>query len=158
MKSVRPVSRTLSWRLVFGFVLMTGCGGVDPNLPKCAPVKGVVTYNGKPIDMGVIIFFPQDVDGAINAASGIREGGHYELATYDTDGFDGAAIGTHTVQIDAYDANNVNQAPGRYADRFTTPLTYEVKPGENIYNIELTDEDDAPTGEQVNFPGSAPGS
>jgi hypothetical protein len=151
MKSMSPVSRTFSSCLVFAFVLMTGCGGVDPSLPKVAPVKGIVTYQGKPIDMGVIIFFPQDITGAKNAASAIRTGGVYELSTYgDANNPDGAAIGPHKVQIDAYDGNTANQAPGRYADRNTTPLTYEVKPGENIYNIELTDEDDAPTGEAVN--------
>ena len=50
--------------------LVSGCSR-DSNQPRSAPVEGTVTYNGKPIDMGVIYFFSQEVDNARNGASQI---------------------------------------------------------------------------------------
>ena len=126
--------------------LVSGCSR-DSNQPRTASVEGTVTYNGKPIDMGVIYFFSQEVDNARNGASQIRKGGVFNISTYGDE--DGAVIGTHKVQIDAYDKNNVNRAPTRYANVTTTPLTYEVKAGGNVFHIELTDEEDIPTGQPM---------
>ena len=70
-----------------------GCGGsTDPAAPvSTVPVKGTVTYQGKPLTGGTIKFEPE---GAGREAYGqIKPDGTYVLSTYKPD--DGAVLGPH---------------------------------------------------------------
>jgi hypothetical protein len=83
-------------RLTPGFALValaytqTGCGD---KLPKTAPVSGAITYKGKAVPQGSIMFQPEDG----TAATGQIKDGHYVLKTF-RDG-DGAILGKHTVTV-----------------------------------------------------------
>jgi hypothetical protein len=68
-------------------------GGCADKGPKTAPVQGTVTYNGKPVPHGTIMFQPADGPAAV---AQIREGA-YQLKTF-TDG-DGAVPGRHKVTV-----------------------------------------------------------
>jgi hypothetical protein len=60
--------------LVPALVLAGGCGGI-----KRVPVKGKVTYNGKPIEEGEIRFIPLRTDVGPASGSSIKNG-DYECA------------------------------------------------------------------------------
>ena len=67
-----------------------GCGG-----PVMAPVKGVVTVNGKPVEGAEVCFKVKD---ASQASVGLtNDKGEYELTTFNTN--DGAIVGENLVAI-----------------------------------------------------------
>jgi len=72
------------------FLFAAGCGD---NSPKTAPVKGTVTYKGKPVPQGSIMFQPEE--GA--AATAQIKDGQYVLKTFRD--ADGAVLGTHKVTV-----------------------------------------------------------
>jgi hypothetical protein len=77
-----------------GLVVVFGCA--DPTgLAKRYPVSGTVTYNGKPVEKGVINFISTAADG--RAASGDITNGKYSLTTA-TAG-DGAFPGSYKVTV-----------------------------------------------------------
>ena len=73
-----------------------GCGS-DPShyVGQTVPVKGKVTYKGKPLTEGQIIFEPDA--GGREAHGSIQPDGTFELTTF-TKG-DGAVTGTHRVAV-----------------------------------------------------------
>jgi hypothetical protein len=72
------------------FLFLAGCS--DGRL-KTAPVKGTVTYNGKPVPQGSIMFQPEQGP----AATANIKNGSYSLKTYRND--DGAVLGKHKVTV-----------------------------------------------------------
>src|SRR5262245_59804194 len=99
-------------------------------------VTGVVTFGGKPVPPGTVMFVP--VESGPPAYRDIGPDGRYQLSTY-TPG-DGAVVGTHKVMITALEqlppelANNPNRLPKmivpiKYGDTNTSGLTFEVKAG-----------------------------
>lgn len=54
------------------FLLLSGCGGVS-DAPETATVKGTVTFDGKPLPEGSIVFDPADGNGG-SSAGGIKDG------------------------------------------------------------------------------------
>jgi hypothetical protein len=140
--------RTPCWALALAVVLAAGCGGGGRE--GVVPVSGRVTYDGKPVPEGRILFYP--VDGRRMAIGSIDERGHYALTTFDDR--DGAYPGKHIVVIDA--AREVGSspksvaeevgsappkfirlAPEKYADRSTSGLEAEVKNQENTINFDI---------------------
>ena len=124
--------------------VISGCG--KKGGLETAPVSGKVTYRGKPLTTGTVMFVP----GEGPAATGeINSAGVYKLTTY-TSG-DGAVIGKHKVTITALqgmgDALPEQRSPtppplipAKYLNDGTSGLTAEVKPGtNNEVNFELTD-------------------
>jgi hypothetical protein len=71
-------------------LVLAGCS--DGRL-KTAPVKGTVTYNGKPVPQGSIMFQPEQ--GPVATAN--IKNGSYSLKTYRND--DGAILGKHKVTV-----------------------------------------------------------
>ena len=70
-------------------LLAAGCGG--PSRPETVPVSGRVTYQGKPVPMGQIMFYP---DQGRPATGAIDADGNYRLTTFTTaDGARRATIG-----------------------------------------------------------------
>ncbi len=75
-------------RSVFGWLccvlLCLGCsGGSDKskaNRPQTAIAKGVVTYNGKPLDDALIVFVPEANDGTAASAVTDSSGGFSMMA------------------------------------------------------------------------------
>jgi len=134
-------------------ILASGCG---KGLPATAPVKGKITWNGKPVECGSITFYPEKGRPATGI---IQPDGSYRLSTF-KDG-DGALLGKHKVTILATRISN--QAvpksfeeevrglgkfdpqqsavkwlvPEHYSRPETTPLTAEVFKGRNEINFAL---------------------
>jgi hypothetical protein len=140
---------------------VAGCGGEKAS--ERAKVHGKVTYKGKPMTFGSVLFMPVETpkDGPMEPASGtIGADGTYELTSPEG----GAVLGEHKVivyaveptapaaaaQPSAKDALSAapaqanmkslkNLIPNKYAAPDTTPLTRKVEAGENTIDLELTD-------------------
>jgi hypothetical protein len=121
--------------------LASGCRGADS--PRTYPVKGKVTYNGKPVPNGTITF----VSASGQAATGeIRPDGSYELKTFRRG--DGAVPGEHKVVIVAMEdtASKLPEQrggtpppiiPDKYTSVATTDLRAEVKAEPNTIDFTL---------------------
>jgi hypothetical protein len=113
---------------------------------ETAPVSGKVTYRGKAVPTGTVMFVP----GEGPAATGeIGSDGSYKLMTYAAG--DGAVIGTHKVTITALqgmgdvlpeqrNATPPPLVPAKYLNGETSGLVAEVKPKtKNEVNFDLKD-------------------
>jgi len=144
----------------FCLVCLIGCGQEYPNLH---PVTGTVTFDGQPVPLGIITFYPKD--GSRPATGTLGEDGSYRIITYDD--VPGAVGGRHTVTIDATSeemdhsedglaGKTTSVAPSmieiaqrirserlvplKYSRRDTSPLTAVVKPDKNVIDFDLTDD------------------
>lgn len=135
--------RVCRFALVFGsciLVLATGCSSSgEPTYP----VKGKVTYKGKPLTSGSVMFAPLTGPPAMGI---IDAEGNYTLGTY-SDG-DGAVAGPHKVAIVCLDDTGdalPEQAsgtpepkiPAKYISAETSGLKAEVAKGSNEHNFDL---------------------
>jgi len=138
--AVRPCLALIAVPLVLS---LSGCGGND--VPETAGVTGVVLYKGQPVDGAVVTFSPQEG----NPGTG-RTGsdGRFVLTTYNAE--DGAVPGKHTVTVQLFpdgglpgmevESTGVTGIPNKYADPEASPLSREVKAGEeNDFTLELED-------------------
>jgi hypothetical protein len=82
---------TLGWALIA--VSLGGCGDRGP---QRVIVSGRVTYNGKPISSGVILFVPLPSCPVPSAAAEITDG------KYRVDARGGVPVGTHKIKIEGY--------------------------------------------------------
>jgi hypothetical protein len=83
-----------------------GCGGTDPAKPPLGKVHGYVTYGGKPVTSGSVIFTPVAGTGGGTgqvATGQLGSDGSYSLTTFDEG--DGAILGQHAVTVDAREGN-----------------------------------------------------
>jgi hypothetical protein len=122
---------------LLGVLSLAGCSGEKP---LTTPVRGTVTYKGKPLSAGIISFYALKVDPGLpnrTPQGSIDASGHYSLSTIRLD--DGAVPGDYAVTvfippppapIDEYSkatANpNVALIPSVYADHLRTPLKATV--------------------------------
>lgn len=145
----RPIRR-LPYALLataLASVFAAGCGGTTG---KAA--SGTVTWDGTPLDQGMIEFVPTQA-GALPAGAVIRDG-HYSLP-----GSSGLAPGTYQVRIHSRpgfdagpgnapeiglgDPNATERLPERYND--ATTLSAEVTSGgSNTFDFELSGARPAP--------------
>ena len=137
------VTRTLVL-LSLAAVVMTGCS--KKGALETAPVSGKVTYRGKAVPTGTVMFVPDEGPAATGE---IDSSGSYKLTTYSTD--DGAVIGKHKVTITALqgmgDALPEQRSPtppplvpAKYLSGETSGLVAEVKAGtNNEVNFDLSD-------------------
>jgi hypothetical protein len=130
-------------------LLSAGCGS---GRPPTAFVNGRVTYQGSPVVEGTIVFQPEYGRPAMSL---LAPDGSYALRTFDL--CDGALLGRHRVTIEARRIS-VTRVPGGaagesvgaygppkvewlvpeiYSRLETTPLTAEVKPGNNAIDFKL---------------------
>jgi len=120
---------------------LAGCSGDHLE----SDVTGKVTLDGKAIGPGIIIFAPVGAHG--NPATGpIESDGSYSLKTSRTPGL---KAGKYQVGVSVRELN-LNAKPGdrlppgkllipdKYESSDTSGLAYEVIPGSNTFNIELT--------------------
>jgi hypothetical protein len=146
--------------------LVAGCE--QSNRPATYPVRGTVTYRGKPVAGASVAFL---APGAPRLAVGTTDdAGRFSLTTYEQD--DGAVLGTHVVTVqklamqpgpsyDVPDGKIDNAAieramqeaalrveaaekagselPAKYASHNTSELRLEVVESENDFKIELAD-------------------
>jgi hypothetical protein len=95
------------------------------------PVKGTVTYKGKALTQGEVVFEPES--GGREAHGTIQPDGSFELTTYGPG--DGAVIGTHRVAVTGT-ARKVN-VPARYRNVSASKVEVEVSEGRADYAIDL---------------------
>jgi hypothetical protein len=126
--------------LLFGFGALAGCSNGRP----VARVSGVVTYGGKPVPHGTVLFMP--ADSGPPAYGNLDADGHYTLSTYSHG--DGAVLGKHSVRITAREPltpemlNNAaitpkQLVPSKYGDPRTSNLTAEVEKRDNQIDFTL---------------------
>lgn len=128
------------------------CAGCGPGRPATATVQGKVTYQGKPVVEGTIVFYPEKGRPATGT---LAPDGSYRLTTFDAN--DGAMLGPHRVTIEARritptmipagdDPESAGAhgppkvewlLPEKYAGRDSSPLTAEVKPGRNDIDFDI---------------------
>lgn len=125
--------------------MLLGCSGNAG--PQAFPVQGTITYDGKPLSRGTIIFNP--VDETLPASRGeIQADGTYVLSL-SREG-DGAVAGEHRVIVNSstevksgLEVNDPNYElprpliPPKYSSLSTTPLSETVKAEPNTIDIEL---------------------
>lgn len=124
---------------------IAGCGG---SRIETAAVSGTVTYDGKPVTEGTVLFQPEKGPGATGS---LDAQGHYVLRTKKL--ADGAPLGKNTVvilppttlggpdsptpgQLIKRDFPNI---PEKYRRAETSGLVREVNPGNNTFDFEIKD-------------------
>ena len=113
-----------------------------------APVEGVVTLDGEPLPAGRITFWPA---GGRSGSGWIAEDGRFVIGTFQPD--DGALVGRHRVSVTpAVQAEGQpdfdqdpppsgwprSKIPVRYSNPDSSGLAFDVKPGVNRFEIDLT--------------------
>ncbi len=134
-----------AWLVIF-VAGMVAAGCSKQGKMETAPVSGKVTYRGKAVPTGTVMFVP----GEGPAATGeIGSDGSYKLTTFSPG--DGAVIGTHKVTITALQgmgdalpeqrsATPPPLVPAKYLNGETSGLVAEVKPKtKNEVNFDLKD-------------------
>jgi hypothetical protein len=127
--------------------LLLGCG----SSPELAPAGGKVSYKGKPLAFGTVVF--QHELGGQPSQADIQPDGSFVMGTFEAG--DGARIGPNRVAIYCYESQDPARAaarkageqtlgrlliPQRYAMFNTSGITVEVKPEANEpFVFELTD-------------------
>jgi hypothetical protein len=86
--------------LALGLLAATGCGGGDGL--EMFPVRGEVTYKGKPLVRGIVNYLPSS-PGARPASGSIQPDGTFVLTTQARD--DGAVRGTYDIVVHSYEDN-----------------------------------------------------
>lgn len=110
-------------------------GIVAPLVAGCetryATVKGRVTLDGRPLKGATVGFYPDQGRGSHGETDA---DGRYELR-YTTKKA-GVPPGNCVVRITTADANTPEKLPARYHEK--SELAEEVKPGDNVFDFDLT--------------------
>jgi hypothetical protein len=130
---------------VLGLFLIAGCNASS----KVAAVSGIVTLDGQPLANAAVSFQPTGND-RLNPGPGstglTNDKGEYTLEV--TGRGHGAIVGLHRVEISCIEVGGTNRpqedprtkprdrVPPEY--NFRSKLTFEVKPGKNTANFDLT--------------------
>ena len=129
---------------------LLGAAGCGPSLPETVPVRGKVTWKGRPLGDGTVVFQPQPGQIAEGlperpATGYLRPDGTFELTTFRAG--DGAVPGVYGVAIHSYlsepaaseddehPSEYVWRIPPRYGDPSQTGLTVEVPAGEEVVEV-----------------------
>jgi hypothetical protein len=113
--------------------LCWGCGtSGGPDGSMLVPVKGKVTYKGKPLTDGTITFEPDDFGRP--AHGNIQPDGTFVLTTY-KDG-DGAVRGQHRIAVSA-SAKRGQNVPLKLRDPNSSKVVVEVSEGKTEYEVDL---------------------
>ena len=127
-------------------LVLAGCGEGESDAPQLGTVTGTVTSGGQPVVGATVTFLPDSASGTVGPAStgSTDESGKYSLTG---SGDAGAVVGTHKVSIacpmitssasgEAPPAGACN-LPAEVSSIDTTPLTREVKAGDNTIDFDL---------------------
>jgi hypothetical protein len=111
-----------------------GCGSGGATAPGLIPVKGKVTYKGKPVTKGHVKFEP---DGYGRAASGeLQSDGTYSLGTHK--GGDGVVAGHHRVAIVILEKSLAkDRSLNKYATPNSSGLTADVDSDHTEFPFDL---------------------
>jgi len=152
--SHRKLFAAVTSALLCAVLLAPGCG---PSLPETVPVRGKVTWRGKPLGDGTVVFQPQPgkiAEGLpVRPATGhLRPDGTFELTTFRAG--DGAVPGVYGVAIHSYlsepaasdddehPSQYVWRIPSRYGDPAQSGFEVEVPPGGQPVEVALEVQDE----------------
>lgn len=109
-----------------------GCGSQEGTyVGATVPVKGTVTYKGKPLSSGEVVFEPDS--GGREAHGAIGADGTFELTTYNKG--DGAVPGTHRVAVTG--TSKKDNVPVKFKHVSSSKFEVEVSEGKGEYPIDL---------------------
>ena len=138
--------------------VLAGCGSEEP----VATVHGTVKRNGKPLDNCLVTFLPDGPQGEETRvhSNGLTDGqGKYELRRDDQR--PGTSLGAHRVVVQDLSVSTGVQrrdhgtvdmeesgpdpprkpqrsrVPGKYTSATSTPLRFEIKPGDQMIDVEI---------------------
>jgi hypothetical protein len=109
---------------------LSGCGQSEAVIPATLPVKGKVSFKGKPLNAGSIVFEP--TDSGKDAYGKIQPDGSFELTTYKEN--DGAVAGTHRVYVTGLAKNAI---PLKFTHASSSKVEVEVGESTTDYPIDL---------------------
>jgi hypothetical protein len=138
---MRTIVLRIGWLLTLT-LLSSGCGeGVRFPL---APVTGKVTYQGKPLVRGTVVFMPEEGTPGSQAIGNIQPDGTFTMMTANVSG---AAIGKHKVTVHSRREHTAEESaqlkippsliPEKYGKEAESGLAFEVQKGSNEYPIDL---------------------
>jgi hypothetical protein len=117
---------------VLALSLCWGCGSSEgPYVGTTVPVKGKITYKGKPLTQGQITLEPESAGR--EAHGSIQPDGSFELSTYKQG--DGAVPGTHRVSVTG--TSKKDKLPAKYQSLGSSKTEIEVAEGKTEYTIDL---------------------
>lgn len=132
----------LAW--VAGVLVAAGCSGRSDR-PPLAKVRGTVTYQGKPLAAGTLVF---EVPGKRQAQGKIVDGKIAEAGTYALD--DGVPLGTARIAVFATEPAPPKPSasgpgmdlgksliPSKYNDPSTSGLMWKIEAGQNNLSLNL---------------------
>ncbi len=108
--------RSILTLLCFVLFTMSGCGDGHP---KRSAVTGTVSYNGKPLSIGSLVFIP--VGGGPSAQGKVDRNGFYEMGTFDDD--DGVIPGDYKIMITALTSPGGSGLPEDAVDGNAGPVS-----------------------------------
>ncbi len=115
---------------------LTGCGS------RLYPVRGTVTLDdGTPLTKGLVVFERVDGGPAVTARGEVRPDGTYELSTSKPG--DGVPAGRYKALVNPLELSDVPDEQKKlpfdvkYTKLATSGLEFEVKPGDNQFDIKL---------------------
>ncbi len=135
--------RMLLMAVMLGTIVAGGCGGgSDLSL---APVYGTVTYQGKPLSHGEVVFTPIEGTVGPQAVGHIQSNGAFRVQTANQSG---AIVGQHRITVHCREEGTEEQRrdmnfipksliPAKYSNANTSDLRHEVRSGDNEVPIEL---------------------
>lgn len=140
MPSHRTISPIASCAATALLLLLSGCGSSHD-----ATVHGVVTLDGKPLEIGEVQFHALGAGGT--AYGRLSPGGAYQLTTGTESGID---PGDYQVTVVAREPFPENLPPGappipkllspeRYGRLETTPFKFTIVAGDNTIDLALTE-------------------
>jgi hypothetical protein len=117
-------------------LLALGCGGGGDF--EVAPVRGVVTVDGKPLAGGRLMFAPV-ANGSVKAGktgfADIQADGTYTVSTYGSE--DGAVVAEHWVTV-LSTGSDAAKTQLRGASRVTFPTRQTIRNGEeNVVDLQI---------------------
>jgi hypothetical protein len=95
------------------------------------PVKGKITYKGRPLTQGEIVFEPNSAGR--EAYGNIQPDGTFELTTFKAG--DGAAPGTHRVAVTG--TSKKDAVPVKYQSTSSSKTEVQVAEGKTEYTIDF---------------------
>lgn len=125
--------------------IAVGCG--KESGPSCYPVRGTVTFDGKPVPEAQIVFHPQGnwPAGVPRPIAQADEQGQFVMTTWQTG--DGAPAGVYTVTVELREPrqrgeetvrDGRNLLPARYAKPNNSDLRCDVREQqENVVSLAL---------------------
>src|SRR3954453_293899 len=108
-------------------VLIAGCDGAPKLRPGWTIVSGTVTYQGKALPGGEVMWCITKEGASIVRGGPIRENGTFTLDT--PTGL--AKVAIHVADLKKFQPDRYVEIPSKYTDMERSGLTHEAKDGDN---------------------------